>query len=87
MVINAVCTFMMSLRTLIAMITSSKQLPARSPIPFIAPSTWRAGVDRGEGVTDSDAQIVMGVDGMIAVDIRTRSYRPVMMLENSNGMV
>ncbi|VEB05225.1 Uncharacterised protein [Klebsiella pneumoniae] len=56
---------MMSLRTLIAMITSSSAQLAGAFADTVHRTFYlaRTGVDRGEGVTDSDAQIIMGVDG------------------------
>jgi hypothetical protein len=46
-------------RTIIA-ISSSEQLPARSPIPFTATSTWRRAVlDPRERVRDREAQVVV----------------------------
>jgi hypothetical protein len=53
-----------SLRVFIAMTTSSsEQLPARSPMPLmVALDLPRSGLHGGDGIGDSEAQVVVAVD-------------------------
>ena len=59
-----VCTPSAAPCTAIAITTSSNAvLPARSPIPFTASSTWRAPArDRGERVRGGEAQVVLAME-------------------------
>jgi hypothetical protein len=71
---------MRSRRTLSAItISSSAALPARSPMPLMVHSTWRAPADHaGQRIGDRQAQIVVAMGGEDTVSppgTRSRSMR------------